>query len=44
MSPLDTKLPNSAWLHFILGLLLVIVAGGVYWQVQSFELLNNDDD
>ncbi len=43
MSPLDTKLPNAAWLHFILGLLLVIVAGGVYWQVHAFELLNNDD-
>ena len=43
MSPIDTKLPNAAWLHFILGLLLVAVTGGVYWQVHHFDLLNNDD-
>lgn len=43
MSPLDTKVPNSAWLHVILAALLVAVTGGVYWQVHNFQFLNNDD-
>lgn len=43
MSPIDTKVPNAAWLHILLGVLLVAVTGAVYWQVHDFELLNNDD-